>query len=356
MAENRKEDGFNVSFLDVMACGLGAVLMILILVKFNANTAIPTDELERLQEELAALQDQKSQVQKSIDDVNDNLSMETATLEELQQRIEQLKVEQDATKRALNDKMAVVANLEKSIAAAGPKTANDSIELRGGGEENYLLGLKVEGKHIGILIDRSASMTEEKLLDVIKRKIAGAAVKKSSPKWQRTVRIAKWLIARLPKDAKVSVVAFNDTAQTLGTRAIYTAKFSQTANTLAAEIDKIVPANGTNLQAGLDEINKSMPNMTDLYIVTDGLPTLGEQAKTLKGYTQCSSFFGSSKTISGECRHLLFHHSLKRSAPKGVRTNIILLPLEGDPQAAQEYWEWADATGGLMISPAGSWP
>lgn len=352
----RTEDGFNVSFLDVMACGLGAVLLILILVKFNANTSIPTDEIIRLQQELAALDTTQSEVQKSVDNINNKLAMENASLEELRERIEQLKIEQAANRQAMNDKMAVVADLEKSVAAAGPNTADDPIELLGSGEENYLLGLKVEGKQIGILIDRSASMTEEKLLDVIRRKIAEPIVKQNSAKWQRTVRIAKWLIARLPNESRVSVVTFNDTAETLGTRPVYSAKLSQTAQTLVNAIDKIVPSNGTNLQAGLNEIKKSMPNITDLYIITDGLPTLGANAKTLQAYTQCGSFFGKAKTISGECRLLLFNHSLKIAAPQGVRTNVILLPLEGDTQAAPAYWEWADATGGMLISPARSWP
>ncbi|WDE05849.1 VWA domain-containing protein [Thalassomonas viridans] len=356
MTEKRKEDGFNLAFLDVMACGLGAVLMILILVKFNANSAIPTDELEKLQQELAAMEDKKSETEQSLDTVNDAIAMESSTIEALKQRIEELKIQQDETRRALNDKVAVVANLEKSIAAAAPKTADDPIQVAGSGEENYLLGLKVEGKHIGILIDKSASMTEEALVDVIKRKIGNQALRKSGPKWQRTVRVAKWLFARLPQEAKVSVVTFNDTAATLGPRAIYTAKLSQNLKTLVAEVDSISPGNGTNLQAGLNAIKKAMPNMTDLYVITDGLPTLGEQSRGLRSFAQCGSFFGRATTISGECRVKLFEHTLKISAPKDVRTNIILLPLEGDPHAAQAYWTWAASTGGLFISPASTWP
>ena len=34
-------DGFNLAFLDVMACGLGAVILIFILVDFNAFTPMP---------------------------------------------------------------------------------------------------------------------------------------------------------------------------------------------------------------------------------------------------------------------------------------------------------------------------
>ena len=356
MSEKRKEDGFNLAFLDVMACGLGAVLMILILVKFNAFTSIPMDEIERLKQELAALESQKENTEKSIDEVNDKVAMETSSLEELKERMEQLKIQQDDNKKALRDKIAVVASLEKSVAAAAPKQSDDLLKLKGDGEENYIVGLKVEGRHIGILIDKSASMTEEALIGVIKSKISGVAIRKSSHKWQRTVRITKWLLARLPKESKVSVVAYSDTAASLGTRPVYTSKFSQSVITLAKEVDKLVPENGTNLQTALNTIKKAMPNMTDLYVITDGLPTLGERSSGLESFAKCGSFFGKSKTITGECRLRLFEHTIKTSAPKGVTTNIILLPLEGDPAAYQSYWAWAASTGGMVISPAGSWP
>ena len=48
-----------------------------------------------------------------------------------------------------------------------------------GGEEDYLLGLKVEGRRIAILIDRSASMTDERLIDIIRRKVRTDAEKRA---------------------------------------------------------------------------------------------------------------------------------------------------------------------------------
>ena len=44
----------------------------------------------------------------------------------------------------------------------------DIIKIENKGEENYILGLKVEGRKIIILLDASASMTNEKLIDIIK--------------------------------------------------------------------------------------------------------------------------------------------------------------------------------------------
>ena len=68
MVTKRRENGFNLAFLDVMACGLGAVLLILIIVNFNDDTPIPSDEIERLKQELAATQTQSQSLNSSISD------------------------------------------------------------------------------------------------------------------------------------------------------------------------------------------------------------------------------------------------------------------------------------------------
>ena len=98
-----------------------------------------------------------------------------------------------------------------------------------------------------------------------------------------------------------------------------------------------------------------MPKMTDLYVITDGLPTMLDDGSGFRTTRDCKPI-PSAKTITGDCRMAVFLHSIQTEMPKGVRTNVVLLPLEGDPRAPAAYWSWADLTGGLMISPAGSWP
>ena len=45
-----------------------------------------------------------------------------------------------------------------------------------------------------------------------------------------------------------------------------------------------------------------------------------------------------------------------RQLPVGVPVNVILLPMEGDPQAAPAFWVLALRTGGSMLAPAEAWP
>ena len=65
---------------------------------------------------------------------------------------------------------------------------------------------------------------------------------------------------------------------------------------------------------------------------------------------------GNSNTISGACRVKLFKQTIIETAQPNVQVDVILLPLEGDPDAINQYWQWTAATGGLVISPANNWP
>ncbi|MFC4701123.1 VWA domain-containing protein [Glaciecola siphonariae] len=353
--KKRREDGFNLAFLDVMACGLGAVILILILVKFSDNTDIPVEELARLEQEIAQSAEQSSELESFASEAKQALAKSSMQASELDTRIAQLTSEQNTLTAALRDKIAVIAELESAIAAAGPQTANDVIEITGAGEESYIVGLKVQGQRIGILLDMSASMTHESLIEVIKTKLASDNKKRSSPKWQRSLAILNWLLARLPKNAEVSVLAFNDTSQVLG-KPISRQQNPEELNAIATQASRLVPTEGTNLQQALQQMTRTMGNVSDLYIITDGLPTYINPNSGFNESRGCKPIKGKQATITGECRIAAFGHTMRANPIQGVRTNIILLPLEGDSAAPALYWSWADSTQGTFIAPAGTWP
>jgi hypothetical protein len=356
MLTKRRENGFNLAFLDVMACGLGAVLLILIIVNFNDDTPIPSDEIEKLEQELAATESKSQSVASSLSTQQSETSTEQANATQQATRIAQLTIQQKALQQAIADKKAVLAELDDAVAATAPQTADDTIDLPSVNEETYLLGLIVEGARIGILVDTSASMTDESLINIIKRKLSSDPVKKAGPKWQRTLRIVTWVLARLPSSSKVSMVSFNDKENVLGAQVVSSANDSTHIQRLMADVNSLVPTNGTNLHVGLEALQRAMPNMTDLYIITDGLPSLISASSGFSSSRGCNPLPGKQATISGACRVQVMQRTLNINKLSGVRTNIILLPLEGDPQASALYWQWANMTGGTFISPAGTWP
>ena len=344
-------DGFNLAFLDVMACGLGAVILIFILVDFKAFTATPSQEKEKLEQELAASQKEQQKLKKSLDEINDKIALEFAKQDQTEQAQDDSSQDQSNLLQDISTQLAVVADLERQLAALSKeveKSAN--IEMQGTGEQNYITGMKIEGEQIGLLIDKSASMMGENLLEIFTNMGLNDSQKVSTAKWIRTKRVAQWMMARLPQDSKVTVVAFSDSAQRLGTHDVSSAKVSASMNAIVTDLGALVPHGGTNLQLGISTLFDANPNITDVYIVTDGLPTLGDGLPL-----RCRNIVSTKKSISPDCRRLLFLETVKR-APKGVHYNIILLPIEGDPYAPSMYWEWSRVTNGTFLSPAPEWP
>jgi hypothetical protein len=105
---------------------------------------------------------------------------------------------------------------------------------------------------------------------------------------------------------------------------------------------KLLPENGTSLERLMIEMGKLDPLPDNVYLITDSLPTQGT-AEPRKA------------TISGKDRLDLFRDAL-RVLPKGVRVNVIMFPMEGDPLSAAAFWNLARTTGGAFISPSKDWP
>jgi hypothetical protein len=349
----RKSEGFNLAFLDIMSCGLGAVVLVFMLVKHNvgkstSETDLLTADVQRLELHLAELQETLAELQDISQSEAEKIASRTARLTQLEQELAR-------KEQSLAQKKNQLAALKNDISTRPVAAKDDLVEDDRGGEENYLMGLKVAGRRIAVLLDSSSSMTDEKLLDIIKRKNGSAAEKKRGPKWLRARKTVRWLLARMPRASQVAVISYNAGAKSLVASSWLNAGDPATIKGLYRELDGLVPEGATNLQKGLQAL--SGRNATDLYVITDGLPTAGESRyASLNPFANCSSLLGKSTTISGECRVKLFRQTIRDSGPGGVKVNVILLPIEGDPDAVNEYWAWAAQTGGLLISPAGNWP
>ena len=353
MKRRRRSEGFNLAFLDIMSCGLGAMVLVFILVKYDVSDS--NAEANNLVAEVRLLESQQVRLQQTLDQLRNTSQTETEKIKKLKEKIVQIKKGLSKKESNLKNKKGELTALKNSIATRPIAHKDDLIEDDRGGEENYLIGLKVEGRRIVVLIDSSASMTDEKLLNIIRRKNSSTQNKKQGPKWLRTKKIVRWLLARTPKVSQLSVLAFNDSIHSLGKSKWVTVNTDGILKDFYEKLDSIVPTGATNLHKGLQAVSRL--NATDLYIITDGLPTTGESNYAhLNPFSGCSSLLGNSKSISGECRVKLFRQTVKDASLADVKVNIILLPIEGDPSAVNEYWSWAASTGGLVISPAVTWP
>ena len=359
MPAKRREQGSLMAFLDVMACGLGAAILLFLIVKHHTEAAVEPDAGERgaaATETLAALREEAQTLAERI--AQAQRESEARRVQEA--RAASAESAQDAARARLAEiereiELARARNaaLRERVESIEPHQAADVIEDVRGGEENYLLGLKVEGRRIAILIDRSASMTDERLIDIIARKVRADAEKRQGPKWRRTLRTARWLLHRLPAGSEVAVIAFNDEAKVLHREGWADGRDRATLQALFDKLDRLVPTGATNLEAGLRALGRLSPAATDIYVVTDGLPTRSLSSPgLLSGCTK-----NPRGKVSGECRKLLFAASLRNAAPPaGRKVHVILLPLEGDPEAAPAFWNWTARAGGVLLTPARGWP
>ena len=360
MRARRGTDSFNLAFLDIMSCGLGAVILVFMLVKHNIGIEKPLDRNtvhapQGLQDDIITLRQDIVAQTEHLQYLKQAAAVISETVQSLQDRIDQAQAAQDSHNRDLKAARSAVQSLKETIVSIKVPEPEDLIAVAGTGEEEYLIGLRVEGERIALLLDRSASMSAERLIDVIKIKSGSSNIKKQAKKWQRTQRIVAWLLARLPKDSEVAVIGFNDTARTLGTAGWVSARDRNGLQQILAEVQSLLPEGGTNLQAALQALGPLRPS--HLYVITDGLPTVGSSRYAgLNPFANCGSLMGRSKLISGACRVQLFRHTIRNSGASVRRTHVILLPMEGDPDAANEYWRWVAPSGGLLISPSANWP
>ena len=73
----------------------------------------------------------------------------------------------------------------------------------GDGDRQYLTGLKVGGKRILFLVDASASMLADTIVNAVRRRLLPEADRVRADKWRKAVRAVDWLTTQIPRDAQL---------------------------------------------------------------------------------------------------------------------------------------------------------
>ncbi|MDD9821309.1 MAG: VWA domain-containing protein [Gammaproteobacteria bacterium] len=351
----RRPEGFNLAFLDIMSCGLGAIILIFMLVKYHSDS--PGVETQQLESELANLRDEIHAIASNNRALESQLETLRRELRQAAQRSAQAGRESEAAAEELIELTREVGRLESALAqrkreaeaAQAAETTDDKLE------QDHLIGLRVEGKRILVLLDNSASMADERVVDIVKIKVGSDAAKKAAPKWRRALRIARWIIERVPEGGEYMVVRYNDNADFVAGKQWRRGGDANARATVQQALQELHPQEATNLHAALQFVKRNALKPSDIYVITDSLPTKGRDGLSkLKRLGTCGS--KTATKVSGECRLELFHAAIKKFADNRARVNAVLLPIEGDPEAAYAYWLWSASTTGMLVSPAGTWP
>ena len=353
---NRKRQitTFSLSFLDIMACGFGAVTLLFLILKHDViarDTADPNlrAEVNLLQEDIRVGEQDLVALRNSLAQMeNDILNAQGLS--------ERVVTDIDQTKRELSvqaDREDEIEVLRKQVEELEKETANleeqgrenDTRTFVGQGDRQYLTGLKLGGRRVMIMLDASASMLSESIVNVIRLRNLDQSTQLKAEKWRRSIRTAEWIVANLPLQSTFQVYIFNTSATPVlsGTEGQWLDP-SDTGITdrLFQQLRKTVPRDGTNLLTAVNALKVFERAPDNLFLITDGLPTQGESK-------------ASKNTVTGRQR-VNFFNEAARTLPRGLPVNVILLPMEGDPQAAAAFWQLAIASNGAFISPSRDWP
>jgi hypothetical protein len=347
-----------------MCCGFGAVVLLVMLLNGDmlaTRKEIVTDlrsEVMRIEREVKVGKEHLVSLQNSMVQTEEDIVRTEGLSRQVISNLEQTKLElatmsgkSQAAKKHVNALQSDLLNLDAENRRIGAEQQTELArgaqvrEFIGQGDRQYLTGLRLGGKRVLLLVDASASMLDETIVNIIVRRNLDDRSKKSSPKWKRTIRTVEWLTANLPADSSLQIYTFNTESSPavadLRDKWIATSD-NKNINRMLAALKQTIPQGGTSLYNAFAAAARMKPRPDNILLLTDGLPTQGKKKS-------------SKNTISGDERLKLFQQATG-ALPRAVPINTILFPMEGDPMAAVSFWKLAIDTHGSFLTPTRDWP
>lgn len=356
----RPVSAFSWSFLDVMASGFGATLLVWLVMDHQRAPAVASPQqlssevrlleeditegeagLVRLRNAIATLDDMLAEARGQVTEVADEVKAERP--------VEPPKVPTEDPQARVATLQREISELEKKLESlrseAGPFGGTSARAFTGTGNRQYLTGLRLGGERIVIMLDVSSSMLDDDLVNVLRRRNMSEAARRAAPKWNRAVRTVEWIASQLPLESKFQIVLFGESARVAvaGTEGKWLPVLGGRDLDKAVEAVKaVVPSGGTSLENAFMLVESMNPQPDNIYLITDGLPTQGTQPVR-------------SGVINGRDREKLFTGAVEH-VPRDATVNTILLPMDGDPNAAAAFWILGQRSGGTMLAPPRDWP
>ncbi len=360
----RRTEVFSMSFLDCMSCGFGAVILFFMIINASVKEQSDLENAEELSEvrriEREVLEGRKNLVElrNTLEEAEDEIVRAEGETELLLERIEELErriaqfddsttAREESTEKLQSDIEALEEarrRLAAEVEARG--IAGTSVRASvGDGNRQYLTGLKIGGERTLILVDSSASMLDQDIVNIIRRRNMSKERQLRSAKWRQVVAAVNWLTTQLPRGSEFQVYRFNETVEptVAGSAGIWLS--SDDADQLEQAVEPLrttPPAGGTNLWLAFSAVAAMSPRPDNIVLIVDGLPTRGENPP-------------AKNTVSPGDRLRLFGQA-RRELPNGIPVNVLMYPMEGDVRAPLEYWRLAYRTRGSFMSVSDDWP
>lgn len=366
MARRRKIEVFSLSFLDCISCGFGAVVLLFVII--NSQVAARASkageqvagETSRIEEEVLDGRKDLVRLRNSVRDErerNEIVAGEARRIElllkKLREELASSKDDTTARRESVEQLKADIRQLEEAnkrlaarAAEAEPATGQRVRSFVGDGNRQYLTGIHMGGSRVLILLDASASMLGRTFVNVVRFRSMSDERKLRAPKWRQAVKTVDWLTTQIRPGSRVQIYVFNEEARSVvdGTDGQWIeVRDGQELTRAVAALRKVVPQKGTSLVNAFEALKRLDPPPDNVFLITDGLPTQGSRAPATPEDVR------ADKRVS-------FMVQATRALPRRIPVNVILLPMDGDPDAAGLFWNLAMVSGGSMLTPSRDWP
>jgi len=353
-----------MSFLDCMSCGFGAVVLFFMIINSSSDVTnneqtkalqAETDKLEievlEGRKNLALARTSIQKLETEEEEASDQISIIEALIAELQAELAKYdndtlakikaieKLQSDI--KSLEDEVKRLLALEREEEATGQRARS----FKGEGDRQYLTGLKLGGERTLILVDRSASMLHETIVNIIRRKNLPESEQLLSRKWRQVVASVDWLTSQFRPDSEYQIYMFNNVAVPVikGTEGLWLkADNGDQLDEAVRILRRTVPKNGTNMYSAFQIIRDLKPRPDNVILLVDSMPTMDAATST--------------RNVIGPGERLNLFTAATQVIPSGIPVNIMLYPMEGDARASVSLWALALKTRGSFISVSRDWP
>jgi len=354
MARKRRQfEVFSMSFLDCMSCGFGAVILLFMIINAQVRETTessPTDLMAETRKiEIEILEGRKDLVlaKNTMEELDTEKVTAEGQLAELSQYDSETLAKIERVEQLQTDIETLQEEVKRLLALAEENEAdgNKLREFQGDGDRQYLTGLKLGGRRTLILVDRSASMLDSTIVNIIRRRNMSIEDKLGAVKWRQVVASVDWLTAQFVPGSEFQIYMFNNEAVPVikGSAGVWLKADDSTQLDEAIRIlRRTPPEEGTNMLDAYAVAASLTPRPDNIILLADGLPSMDESTS-------------NRATVSPRERFNM-HFRAVRELPSGIPVNIFLYPLEGDFEAPLVYWLLAYRTGGSFISVSRDWP
>jgi hypothetical protein len=365
MARKRRPfEVFSMSFLDCMSCGFGAVILFFMIINAQVRETTEDDPTNLMAEtrmlEVEILDGRKNlvlakntieELESEKDTAEGRIAQIIALIEELRAELDEYDQDTLAEIERIEQLQTDIKNLEEEVkrllamAEAEESEGNRLREFRGEGDRQYLTGLKLGGERTLILVDRSASMLDETIINIIRRRNMPIDDKLRAAKWRQAVASVDWLTAQFVPGSEFQIYMYNTEAVPVieGSDGVWLKADDATQLDEAVRVlRRTAPEGGTNMKAAMEVVTSLNPWPDNVILLADGLPTMDEPTT-------------NKRTVSGRDRTRYFTSAV-RELPSNIPVNVFLYPLEGDYEAPFLYWLLSYRSGGSFISVSKDWP